>query len=109
MFSAHVSATLGVAMFAHQFWSANVQTLAADIFPSRLVGSVEGLLGAAGALGAAGYAQLVGRWIAAQGYAGPLALAGVLHLLAFVLILVVVRRIEPARQFSDSTSSSPRR
>jgi ACS family hexuronate transporter-like MFS transporter len=27
-----------LAMFAHQFWSANVQTLPADLFPSRVVG-----------------------------------------------------------------------
>jgi ACS family hexuronate transporter-like MFS transporter len=39
------------ALFAHQFWSANVQTLPADIFPARVVGSVEGLLGCAGSFG----------------------------------------------------------
>jgi ACS family hexuronate transporter-like MFS transporter len=40
-----------MAMFAHQFWSANVQTLPADVFPSQVVGSVEGLLGSAGSFG----------------------------------------------------------
>jgi MFS transporter, ACS family, aldohexuronate transporter len=52
--------------FAHQFWSANVQTLAADLFPSRVVGSVEGLLGSAGALGGALYGLLIG-WLVGQG------------------------------------------
>jgi MFS transporter, ACS family, hexuronate transporter len=84
------------ALFAHQFWSANVQTLAADLFPSRVVGSVEGLLGSAGALGA-GLAQLyLGEYIGRRGYAIPFALAGVMHLGALALIFLIVRRIEPA-------------
>ena len=53
-----------LAMFAHQFWSANVQTLPADIFPSRVVGSVEGLLGSAGSFGGMLFGLLVGRLLA---------------------------------------------
>ena len=34
-----------MALFAHQFWSTILQTLAADIFPSAVVGSVAGLMG----------------------------------------------------------------
>lgn len=97
-----VAAPTGVAvalfsacLFAHQFWSANVQTLAADLFPARVVGSVEGLLGSAGALGA-GLAQWkVGDLIAASGYAIPFAACGFLHLAAFALLVAVVRKIEP--------------
>jgi MFS transporter, ACS family, hexuronate transporter len=82
---------------AHQFWSANVQTLGADLFPARVVGSVEGLLGSAGALGA-GLAQWrLGELIAARGYALPFAVAGLMHLCAFAIILAVVRRIEPLK------------
>ena len=88
----------GACLFAHQFWSANVQTLAADLFPSRVVGSVEGLLGSAGALGA-GLAQWkIGDLIAARGYALPFAVCGFLHLAAFALIVAVVRRIEPVSE-----------
>ena len=86
-----------LAFLGHQFWSANVQTLGADLFPARIVGSVEGLLGSAGALGA-GLAQWrLGELIQARGYAIPFAVAGVMHLCAFGLILLVVRRIEPVR------------
>jgi ACS family hexuronate transporter-like MFS transporter len=99
-------ALLGLAMFAHQFWSANMQTLAADVFPARVVGSVGGLLGAAGALGGAGYGLIVGAVVASHGYALPLALAGLLHPLAFVLILVIVRRIEPAPAFIAREATS---
>jgi ACS family hexuronate transporter-like MFS transporter len=83
-------------LFAHQFWSANVQTLAADLFPSRVVGSVEGLLGSAGALGAAGFSALVGAWVGAgRGYAAPFVVSGFLHAVSFGIILLLVRRIEP--------------
>lgn len=83
-------------LFAHQFWSANVQTLAADLFPSRVVGSVEGLLGSAGALGAAAFSELVGRWIGSgRGYTAPFLVSGVLHAVSLLVILLLVRRIEP--------------
>jgi ACS family hexuronate transporter-like MFS transporter len=82
------------ALFGHQFWSANVMTLAADLFPSRVVGSVEGLLGSAGALGAAAVGEGFGWLIAHHGYAIPFVICGVLHAVSFVIIVVTVRRIE---------------
>lgn len=84
-----------IALFGHQFWSANVQTLAADLFPSRVVGSVEGLLGSAGALGAAAVGEAFGWIIGRQGYSLPFLICGGLHAAAFLIILGMVRRIEP--------------
>ncbi len=84
-----------LAMFAHQFWSANVQTLPADLFPSRVVGSVEGLLGSAGAFGGMLFGLLVGWMVEHQGYGPAFLIAGVLHPLAFLVILVTVTRVEP--------------
>jgi ACS family hexuronate transporter-like MFS transporter len=84
-----------LALFGHQFWSANVQTLAADLFPSRVVGSVEGLLGSAGSLGAAVVGELFGWLITHHGYAVPFLLCGLLHPVGFAIIVLVVRRIEP--------------
>ncbi len=85
------------AFFAHQFWSANVQTLAADIFPSSVVGSVEGLLGSAGSFGGMLFGLLVGYLVTRHGYAPAFLMAGLLHPAALLLILAVVRRIEPVR------------
>ncbi len=85
------------AFFAHQFWSANVQTLAADIFPASVVGSVEGLLGSAGSFGGMLFGLLVGWLVTHQGYAPVFLMAGLLHPIALLLILAVVRRIEPVR------------
>ena len=84
-----------LAMFAHQFWSSNVQTLPADLFPSRVVGSVEGLLGSAGSFGGMLFGWLVGQLIGDYGYGPAFAIAGVLHPIGFLLILAAVRRIEP--------------
>jgi MFS transporter, ACS family, hexuronate transporter len=83
----------GLAMFAHQFWSSNVQTLPADIFSSRIVGSVEGLLGSAGSFGGILFAQLAARIVGEHGYGPVFIAAGLLHPLAFIVILATVPRI----------------
>jgi len=44
-------AFIAVAASAHQAWSANVYSLAGDMFPRRIVGSVTGLAGFAGSVG----------------------------------------------------------
>jgi MFS transporter, ACS family, hexuronate transporter len=80
-----------LAMFAHQFWSANVQTLPADLFPSKVVGSVEGLLGSAGAFGAMLFGLGVGSIVEKKGYAIPFLAAGILHPAGLLLILFTVR------------------
>jgi MFS transporter, ACS family, hexuronate transporter len=86
-----------VAMFAHQFWSANIQTLPADFFPARVVGSVEGLLGAAGSFGAMLFGSLVGRIVGEHGYGPAFLVAGILHPIAFLVILLTIKRIEPVQ------------
>ncbi len=53
-------ALIALAAAAHQAWSANVFSLAGDMFPRRLVGSVTGLAGFVGSMG--GLALFV--WIA---------------------------------------------
>jgi MFS transporter, ACS family, hexuronate transporter len=84
-----------LAMFAHQFWSSNVQTLPADLFPSRVVGSVEGLLGSAGSFGGMLFAWILGHLIGEHGYGPAFIIAGVLHPIGLLIILLSVRRIEP--------------
>ncbi|MBM3852145.1 MAG: MFS transporter [Verrucomicrobia bacterium] len=89
-------AFFGLAMFAHQFWSTIVQTLAADLFPPRAVGTVAGLMGAAGSFGTVLFTLGVGAWFAGpQSYGTLFVIAGLLHPASFLLILAIVRRIEP--------------
>jgi MFS transporter, ACS family, hexuronate transporter len=83
----------GTCLFAHQFWSANVQTLAADLFPSRLVGSVEGLIGCAGAASAGVFQLVAADLVQRHGYGIPFLFCGVVHMIALAAILIFVGRI----------------
>lgn len=83
-----------IAMLGHQFWSTIVQTLATDIFPSYCVGSVAGLMGAVGSFGGLLFNLLVGILVTSFGYSPVFIIAGVLHPLSFVLVLLIIRRIE---------------
>jgi ACS family hexuronate transporter-like MFS transporter len=85
-----------MAFFAHQFWSTILQTLAADLFPSKIVGSVAGLMGCIGSFGAMIFNLLVGLMLAHyQTYSGVLTIAGLLHPCSFLVILLLVRHIAP--------------
>jgi ACS family hexuronate transporter-like MFS transporter len=87
---------VSLAFLGHQFWSVIMQTLPADLFPARAVGSVAGLIGCAGSFGAMLFNLLVGMILDATGsYAGPFVVAGLLHPLSLLLILLTLGRIEP--------------
>ena len=93
-------ALFSMAMFGHQFWSTIMQTLAADMFPSRVVGSVAGLMGAAGSLGAVLFNGLVGALLTHyQSYSPVFLIAGLMHPVSFFIVLLVVGRIEPVTAF----------
>ncbi|MGH9803691.1 MAG: MFS transporter [Candidatus Acidiferrales bacterium] len=84
-----------MALFGHQFWSTIMQTLSADMFPSKIVASVAGLLGAAGSFGGMFFSYLVGYLLTEyQSYGMVFIISGLLHPSAFLLILLVVRKIE---------------
>jgi ACS family hexuronate transporter-like MFS transporter len=93
-----------MALFGHQFFSTVVQTLAADMFPSKIVGSVAGVLGAAGAFGAMLFNLLVGTLLTSHHrYILVFAIAGLLHPTSFAIILLVVRKIRPVLDISSGT------
>ncbi len=50
---------IGIATSAHQAWSANIFTTVSDMFPKKAIGSVVGIGGMFGALGAASLSLLV--------------------------------------------------
>jgi ACS family hexuronate transporter-like MFS transporter len=89
-------ALFSVALFGHQFWSTILQTLPADIFPSTMVGSVTGLMGAGGSFGGLLFGLLVGLILTHyHSYSLVFAIAGVLHPLAFLLVLLLVFKVKP--------------
>src|ERR1017187_9358301 len=75
-------------------WSANLYTLASDLFPGGAVGSVVGLGGFGGAVGGMLVATLVGYWLDwSHGAYGPLfVIAGSVYLVAFAVIHWLVGR-----------------
>jgi MFS transporter, ACS family, aldohexuronate transporter len=92
-----------IAFFGQQSWSTLVMTLPADLFPRRLVGSVAGLVGFGGAMGGVASNLIFGRVLEAYraagaltiGYQVVLAISSSLHVVAFLLILALIRRVEP--------------
>jgi ACS family hexuronate transporter-like MFS transporter len=86
---------VSVAAAAHQGWSANVYTLASDLFPRSSVGSVVGLAGFGGAIGGMLAAPAVGYWLDfSKGSYGPLFLvAGSMYLVALGLVQLLAPSI----------------
>jgi ACS family hexuronate transporter-like MFS transporter len=90
-----------IAFFGQQSWSTLVMILPADLFPHRAVGSVAGLVGCGGAMGGAVFGMVVG-YLLDHGFGyGPVFLAvSTFHVVAYLIILVSVRRVAPLRSQS---------
>jgi ACS family hexuronate transporter-like MFS transporter len=87
-----------VAYFGQQSWSTLVMVLPTDLLPRRVVGSVAGLVGFGGAMGGIAFGQLVGYLLdRGIGYGVVLTLAGMFHVVAFVVILVAIPLFERER------------
>jgi MFS transporter, ACS family, hexuronate transporter len=85
-----------LAMMSHQFWSTIIYSAVTDIFPTAIVGSVSGLLGSVGAFGGMLFNLLAGLLLGMyHNYVLIFVVLGLLHPLSFLIILAVVRKIEP--------------
>ncbi len=92
-----------MALFGHQFWSTILQTLATDIFPSGVVGSVAGLMGAVGSAGAMLFNLLVGLILTRyHNYSPVFMIASLFYPLALLLIFLLIPKVEPV---ADQTLS----
>jgi ACS family hexuronate transporter-like MFS transporter len=91
-------ALISLATAAHQGWSANLFTLASDMFPRQAVGSVVGLGGMAGAVGGMLIAKVTGYVLQWTGsYTIVLMLAGGAYLTALAVVQLLTPKLEPAR------------
>lgn len=99
----HVPIQLAILVFSivflgQQSWSTLVMVLPADLFPRAVVGSVAGLVGFGGAMGGVVFGLIVGYLLDhGFGYSVVFALVSTLHVIAFLLILVTVRAVQPLR------------
>jgi len=90
---------VSVAAAAHQGWSANVYTLASDMFPRSAVASISGIGGFAGAMGGVLFQRVTGRILDANGndYTPIFDVCGLAYVTAWGIIQLLAPRLEPAR------------
>lgn len=99
-----VIGVLSLAVAAHQAWSANLFTVASDVFPKRSLSLVVGFGTMAGTLGGSLFPQLVGRILdhykglgsLSQGYNVVFNIASVAYLCAWLMLYIFV--FNPARK-----------
>ncbi len=88
---------IGLAAAGHQGFSANLFTLASDLFPSRAVASVVGIGGMAGAIGGMLIAEIVGHVLQWTGsYVVPFFMAASAYLVALLFIQLLSPALAPA-------------
>ena len=88
---------IGLAVAAHQGFSANLFTLPSDMFPRQAVASVVGIGGMAGAIGGLLIAKVVSYLLQWTGsYAVPFLIAGSAYLVAIAVIQSLAPRLEMA-------------
>lgn len=89
-------AIFSLAYFGQQSWSTLVMVLPTDLFPSSVVGAVAGFVGFGGAMGGIVFGQIVGYLLDhGFGYGVVFKLAGTFHVIALLVILLSIRRIQP--------------
>jgi ACS family hexuronate transporter-like MFS transporter len=89
---------IALAAGAHQGWSANLYTLASDMFPRSAVGSVVGFASTVGAIGGMLVAKAVGYILQRTGsYVAVFLLAGSAYLVALCFIQALAPRLKPAQ------------
>jgi ACS family hexuronate transporter-like MFS transporter len=87
-----------LAFFGQQSWSTLVMILPTDMISKRAVGTLAGLVGFGGALGGVVLGQIVG-WLRDHGYSytPALVISGSMHIAAFILICLVIPKIQPLK------------
>ena len=87
---------IGLATAAHQAWSANIFTIASDMFPKQAIGSVVGLGGMGGAIGGMYMATAAGFLLQWTGsYHALFIVAGSAYLAALVVVHSLAPRLKP--------------
>ncbi|MEO5917722.1 MAG: MFS transporter [Luteolibacter sp.] len=85
-----------LAFFGQQSWSTLVMILPTDMISKKAVGTLAGLVGFGGAMGGVLLGQVVG-WLRDHGYSytPALVISGSMHVAAFILICLLVPKIQP--------------
>lgn len=90
-------ALIALAAAAHQGWSANMYTLASDMFPKKSVASVVGIGSMFGAIGGVLFAASTGVVRVKFGYVPLFVIAGGAYLTALLIIHLIVPKLEKVK------------
>ena len=89
---------VSVATLGHGGWAANIMTLPGDMVPHRLVGTLYGITALGGGLGSILFMQITGKLVdMQQSFNTVFIIAGILPLVALVIILTLTGKIELMR------------
>lgn len=96
-------ALISLAAAAHQAWSANIFTVASDMFPKKAISSVVGIGGMAGSFGGVLFPLFVGYILDAYKLAGNLTggyniiffVCGLMYMLAWVIMHLISPKMTP--------------
>ena len=85
-----------VVTFSHMAWKTNLMTMTNDIYPTRLVGSVSGIIAFGSGLGGTLFTSLTGWVVQHFSYTWIFVLMGFLHPTAYIIVRLLVKGpIEP--------------
>jgi len=88
---------IAIAAGAHQGWSANIYTLASDMFPRSAVGAVVGFATMVGVISGMFVSKAVGYILQRTGsYVPVFVMAGLAYLIAFCFVQLLAPRLQPA-------------
>jgi ACS family hexuronate transporter-like MFS transporter len=90
---------LSLLALCHMAWMTNITTATLDLFPSEMATTVQGMIGAASAVGGLLTAAVISRTIQHHGYKPVFYLMGVMHPLAAILLFT---RLRPAMRSSTT-------
>ncbi|MBL8266854.1 MFS transporter [Steroidobacter sp.] len=96
---------ISTAMLGFGLWAPNMMSLCADAFPRDSVGSVVGLSGMGAGVGGMVVTMLTGVALDLYGYAPVFVAAGVIPLLAFVVLFTLLQR--PKAATNNSVQAQP--
>lgn len=82
---------ISVVLGAHSIWKTNLVTLTVDIFPRHVIATVHGIVATGGGIGGSIFTGLAGLVIDRYSYTPLLALMGILHPLAYLVVRWLVR------------------
>jgi MFS transporter, ACS family, hexuronate transporter len=88
-----------IAAFGHTFWVVATQTLPTDMFPDKYIGTVTGSAQTVSAIGNALGMCLVGYVVRHVSYEPVFLLAGLLHPIGTVVILLTLRRTDAMKRW----------